>query len=405
MFVALTLGLAGPEPLLYRAGPWANNRLPIGRAIWKEDSVKIRRIETFCNAFVGFVRVTTDDGHEGWGQVSTYNADITCQIFHRQVAPWALGADALDIESLVAAIPEREHKFPGSYLMRALAGLDTALWDLRGRVEGRSVCELLGGRPRPFPVYASSMKRGEITPEAEAERFLRLRDACGYDAFKFRIGRECGHDRDEWPGRTEAIVPLIRKTLGSGARLLADANSGYTPAKAIEIGRLLEDNGVCHFEEPCPYWEYQWTKQVADALSLDVAGGEQDCELALWRFMIDMRAVDVVQPDVCYLGGITRTLKVAAMAKEAGLAVTPHSANLSLVTVFTLHLMGALANAGPYVEFSIEGPDYYPWQEGLYAPALVAEDGKVRIPDGPGWGVEIAPDWLAKAAYAKSEAE
>jgi len=116
-----------------------------------------------------------------------------------------------------------------------------------------------------------------------------------------------------------------------------------------------------------------------------------------------MRAVDVVQPDVCYLGGISRTLKVARMAEAAGLPVTPHSANLSLVTVFTLHLMGALANAGPYVEFSIEGPDYYPWQDGLFSPAFEIEDGKVRIPDGPGWGIEINRDWLAKATYRKSE--
>lgn len=366
--------------------------------------MKIQCLETFCNSFVGFVRVATDDGHEGWGQFSPYNADITAEVFHRQVARWALGADALDIESLVATIPEREHKFPGSYLMRALTGLDTALWDLRGKLESRSVCELLGGKPRPFPVYASSMKRGEITPEAEAERLIRLRDQFGYGAFKFRVGKECGHDQDEWPGRTEAIVAKVRKALGPEARLLVDANSAYSPKKAIEVGRMLEQYGVCHFEEPCPYWEYHWTKEVADALDLDVTGGEQDCELALWRFMIDMRAVDVVQPDVCYLGGITRTLKVAAMAKAAGLPVTPHSANLSLVTVFTLHLMGAIENAGPYVEFSIEGPDYYPWQDNLFSPALVAKDGKVQIPEGPGWGVEIDKSWLAAASYRRSEA-
>ena len=365
--------------------------------------MKIKSLETFTTPEVGFVRVTAEDGMQGWGQVSPYNADITCQVFHRQVARWALGADADDIAFLTDTIPEREHKFPGSYLMRALAGLDTALWDLRGKRAGKSVCELLGGRPRPFPVYASSMKRGEITPQDEAARFVRLRDEHGYTAFKFRIGKECGHDEDEWPGRTDEIVPLIRKTLGPSARLLVDANSAYTPKKAIEVGRMLQDHGICHFEEPCPYWEYHWTRQVTDALALDVTGGEQDCDLALWRFSIGMRAVDVVQPDICYLGGINRTLKVVDMAKAAGLPVTPHSANQSMVTVFTLHLMGAIENAGPYVEFSIEGADYYPWDRGLYEPALVARDGKVQIPDGPGWGVEINRDWLKKATYRKSE--
>jgi L-alanine-DL-glutamate epimerase-like enolase superfamily enzyme len=365
--------------------------------------MKIKKLETFTNQAVGFVKVTTDDGNEGWGQVSNYNADITCQVFHRQVARYALGQDALDIEALVTLIPEREHKFPGSYLMRALTGLDTALWDLRGKLEQKSVCELLGGKPRPFPVYASSMKRGEITPEAEAERLKRLQGEFGYKAFKFRVGKECGHDQDEWPGRTDAIVPQVRKALGDSAILLVDGNSGYTPKKAIEVGHMLQDHGVVHFEEPCPYWEYHWTKEVKEALDLDVTGGEQDCDLALWRFAIDMRAVDVVQPDVCYIGGINRTLKVVEMAKQAGLPVTPHSANLSMVTVFTLHLMGAIENAGPYVEFSIEGEDYYPWQDGLFTPALVAKDGKVRIPEAPGWGVEVSRDWLAKASYQKSE--
>src|SRR5215510_5556194 len=131
------------------------------------QAMKITRLETFTNRFVVFVRVTTEDGSQGWGQVSPYNADITCQIFHRQVARWALGEDALDIEALVTTIPEREHKFPGSYLLRALTGLDTALWDLRGKREGRSVCELLGGVPRPFPVYGSSMRR-DIRPADEA---------------------------------------------------------------------------------------------------------------------------------------------------------------------------------------------------------------------------------------------
>lgn len=93
--------------------------------------MKITGIWTFSNEFVGFLRLSAEDGSHGWGQVSTYNADITSLIVHRQIAPWALGADALNIEHLIDVIPEREHKYPGSYLYRGLAGLDTALWELR----------------------------------------------------------------------------------------------------------------------------------------------------------------------------------------------------------------------------------------------------------------------------------
>jgi L-alanine-DL-glutamate epimerase-like enolase superfamily enzyme len=363
--------------------------------------MKIRSLETFSTPNVGFVRVTAEDGSQGWGQVSPYNADISVEVFHRQIAPWALGADALNLEGLVDAIQRREHKFPGSYLCRALAGLDTALWDLKGKLAEKSVCELIGGKPRTLRCYASSMRR-DIIPAEEAERFARLRDRFGFDAFKFRIGAECGDDVDEWPGRTEEIIPAMRKAL-DGAALLADANSGFSPGRAIEVGRMLEDNGVSHYEEPCPYWELEHTREVADALDVDVTGGEQDCLIPTWRHMIEMRAVDIVQPDVCYLGGLTRTLQVARMAEAAGLPCTPHSANLSMVTVFTMHLLGAIGNAGKYLEFSIEGPDYYPWQEGLFSNAPYGvSDGRVTIPDAPGWGIEINPAWLEKAAYRLS---
>ena len=133
--------------------------------------MKISRIETFTTEYVGFVKVTTNTGHHGWGQVSTYNSDISSLVLHRQVAPYALGADAHDIDKLVDLIVEREHKFPGSYLRRAIGGLDTALWDLRGKIEEKSVCELLGGTPRPLRVYASSMRR-EISAQDEADRLL-----------------------------------------------------------------------------------------------------------------------------------------------------------------------------------------------------------------------------------------
>jgi L-alanine-DL-glutamate epimerase-like enolase superfamily enzyme len=358
--------------------------------------MKIRSLETFANQNVAFVRVIADDGSEGWGQVSPYNADITAQVFHRQIAPWALGRDASGIDALVDDIPRREHKFPGSYLRRALAGLDTALWDLKGKREGKSVCELIGGSPGPLRAYASSMKR-DITPKDEAERFVRLRGELGFDAFKFRVGAECGRDVDEWPGRTEEIIPAVRRAL-DGAALLVDANSGFSPRRAIEVGRMLEANGVTHYEEPCPYWELEQTREVAEALDIDVTGGEQDCMIPTWRHMIEMRAVDVVQPDVCYLGGLTRALKVARMAAEAGLPCTPHSANLSMVTVFTMHLLRAIPNAGKYLELSIEGPDYYPWQEGLFLnPPFQVSEGRVVVPDAPGWGVEINPAWLEAA--------
>jgi L-alanine-DL-glutamate epimerase-like enolase superfamily enzyme len=350
----------------------------------------ISSIETFATPYVSLVRVRTDEGDEGWGQV-----------VHRQVACHVLGMDAGDTDAVTQTVLDREHKFQGTYLYRALCGVDTALWDIRGKRAGQSVHQLLGGNASEFPVYASSMKRN-ITPQQEAERMLALREQFGYHSFKFRIAAECGHDIDQWPGRTEEIVKTMRATLGDEVTLMVDANSGYTPKKAIEVGHMLQDYGVSHYEEPCPYWELDWTREVTAALDIDVTGGEQDNNMIVWKQMIDSRAVDVVQPDICYMGGITRTLKVADYARQAGLPCTLHSANLSLVTLFSIHFMAAIENAGKYVEFSIEGGDYYPWQNRIFSPGFEIRDGNVLLSDKPGWGIEIDPEWIALADYRVS---
>jgi L-alanine-DL-glutamate epimerase-like enolase superfamily enzyme len=386
-----------------RAPYSASGAVPVTFDLGKDDTgLRISQIETFCTPLIGFVRVTAEDGSTGWGQVSPYNSDLTCEILHRQVAPWALGRSMNALEDVIAEIPMREHKFPGTYLRRAMAGLDTAVWDWRGKVAGKPVAELLGGSAGPIRVYASSMRR-DISPDDEAARLTVLRDVQGFDAFKVRVGAECGQDRDEWSGRTEAIIPTIRKALGDDAALLVDGNSGFSPDRAIKVGRMLEDNGYEHFEEPCPYWELEQTAEVAQALSIDVAGGEQDWDLQNWKRMIALRAVDIIQPDILYVGGISLAMEVARMGQAAGLPCTPHAANLSLVTLFTMHLLRAIPNAGRYLEFSIEGDDYYPWQRDLFRddPYRV-EDGKVSVSDAPGWGVEVNQEWLAKSIYKSS---
>jgi L-alanine-DL-glutamate epimerase-like enolase superfamily enzyme len=369
-------------------------------AVRAKTGLKIQRIETFTHGTtVSLVRLRTDDGSEGIGQIAPFDADIAATILHRKIAPHVLGADPGDWDALVDICIERNYKFPWSYVCRALAGVDTAIWDWLAKRQNKGVCELLGSKPRSIAVYGSSMRR-DITPTDEARRLAQRRDEKGFMAFKVRVGKVTGHDQDQWPGRTEALIPTVRKAVGDKVRLMADANSCYTPKKAIEIGRLLEQHGFYWFEEPCPYWELEWTAEVAKALAMQVAGGEQDNDLAQWRRMIGMRAVGIVQPDICYVGGLTRALRVAQMAEEAKLLCVPHSANLSLVTVFTLHLMAAIPNAGPVIEFSIENT---PWTKALYSPALDVHDGHVAVPDGPGWGVQLDPDWLDKATRQVSE--
>ena len=369
--------------------------------------MKIKKLETFSNEYLGFVKVTTDTNDIGWGQVSTYNADITTQIFHRQVAPWSIGLeldeDKPNFFDHLQLILEREHKYPGSYLLRALSGLDTALWDLYGKLKEKPVASLIGGAPKKIRVYGSSMRR-DIKPEDESKRLCRLRDDYGFSAFKYRVGSECGRDIDEWEGRSEEIVKLLSHDLGSDVEKLVDGNSCFSPVKAIELGKFLEDHDVCHFEEPCPYWEHNQTKMVKEALAIDVAGGEQDCDMSTWKSTLEKEIVNIVQPDVMYMGGLYRTIQVANMANKIGLPCTPHAANLSLVTVCTMHLLTAIPNSGKYLELSIEDETYYPWQKNIFTrdPFKVG-DGFVNVTDEPGWGVEINPSWLEKSEYFISE--
>ena len=391
--VARAAASASAYPYLGRTDDYAEFRII-------EPGLTITQVESWTQGSYGIVRITTNDGREGYGQLSSFEPDITATVLHRQVARQVLGSDPAQIDTLVDRVIDANMKFPWSYVCRALSGVDTALWDLYGKIKGKPVCVLLGGQTDPFPVYGSSMRR-DISPEDEAARLVRLRDERGYKAFKVRLGVPTGHDRDATPGRTEKLIPAVRKAVGDGIQLLADGNSCYTPPRAIEVGRRMEDNRYYWFEEPCPYWELEWTAEVAAALKMNVAGGEQDNDLAQWRRMIRLNAVDILQPDLCYIGGFTRAWRVAKLGQNAGKLVVPHSSHLSLVTLFSLHFMAAIANAGPFVEFTIEGDINE--GETIYSPTLKVIDGKVKIPEGPGWGVRINPAWLEKAAYQKSE--
>ena len=368
-----------------------------------KHQIKIKMLETFTTKYVSAVRLTMEDGSYGWGQMSTYCANITSEIFHLQVAPHVLGREFNDFADMGNLIMEREHKFPGSYVLRALAGLDTALWDWLGRKEELPVSRLIGGAVGKVPAYASSMKRN-ITPDDEANRFIQLRDDFGFRAFKFRVGAECGRGSDEWEGRSEEIIVEVPQRLGPGIIKMVDGNSCFSSEQAIELGYKMIDNGITHFEEPCPYWLPDETKKVTDTLKIDVTGGEQDCDMRIWKDMIDRKVVDIIQPDVMYMGGLTRSLEVTKMAEQANITCTPHAANLSLVTVCTMHFLKAIKNSGDFLEFSIEGDDYYPWQIGLFAnDPFVVENGELTVKDIPGWGVEFSKAWLEKAVYCCSQ--
>ncbi|MCU0489964.1 MAG: mandelate racemase/muconate lactonizing enzyme family protein [Chloroflexaceae bacterium] len=363
--------------------------------------MKITHIETLLHKDkVAAVRLRTDDGHEGLGQTACHGADLSVAALHKLIAPLFLGANPWDVGALVDRAMRDNYKYNGTIKCRALCGVETAVWDLLGKLTGQPVYRLLGGAVRErVPMYASSLSR-KITPEQEAERMAEAVRTHGFRCVKIKIGGRMSRDADAWPGRTEQIIPLMREALGPDVDISADANSSYSPSKAIQVGRMLERHGYFHFEEPCPFDEPENTKLVADALDIPVAGGEQDWDVRALKRMIDSRTVDIVQLDIGYLGGISRARRVAELADLSGVVCTPHCANHSMLQVFSLHLAVAMPACAHYQEYRIDND--VPWAESIYTPMPQVVDGALPLPSAPGWGVELQPAFVRTAELRSS---
>ena len=190
----------------------------------------------------------------------------------------------------------------------------------------------------------------------------------------------------------------VRETFGDAMTLYADANSSYDVPKAIEIGRLMEKYKYGFFEEPVPFDHLDDTKQVADALTIPVAGGEQEFSLWGFRWMIHHRAVDIVQPDLHYFGGYIRCLRVARMAAEAGMPCTLHMGGTGLGYLDALHFMACIPNALEYQEY--KGPSGLPIT--CATSSLVPKEGVVRVPSGPGFGYTLDPEFVRQAVPVRT---
>ena len=363
--------------------------------------MKIRSIETFSNIDLCFVRITDSEGAVGWGMTAPFFANITAQVLHQIAAGIALEEFA-DYTTVADEIIRRQYKFLGSFLARAAAGIDTALWDLEAKKKGLSVAEMAGKKRDYIDLYASSMMR-DLPVQEEADRLRAIQDKYGYRAIKLHPGIPVGQDEDFWPNRTEDMIVAMVKTAREGTHIIVDVNGNYSVPRAIEMGKFMHGHGIKLFEEPCPYWEIEKTKAVRDACAefgLPVAGGEQDYIDTMWERMIDGSVMDVCQPDLLYIGGFSRALRVARHAAQKGLLVTPHTSNRSPILVMGLHYMACINTPYPFLECGIEADL---WTKDAYEPPVEIRDGRVKVPSAPGWGFEPSGEFLAKSQYGISK--
>jgi L-alanine-DL-glutamate epimerase-like enolase superfamily enzyme len=243
----------------------------------------ISSIDTYVSGNICIVEVRTDDGQVGYGQTAPSEPEITAQVLHRLVAKHFLGANPWDIAGLVERAVRAEYKYLGGFLLRAVSGIDTALWDLMGRTTDQPVYRLLGGKFREnVRVYASSMSR-ETAVEDEVRRIGETVEEHGFVGAMIKLGVRNGRDAELWNGRTAALVPAMRAAFGDDFVLSTDANGAYSPGGAVTVGRHLEDHGVYHLEEPNSSWELDNMRYVADHLDLPIGAGEQEFSMEIIR--------------------------------------------------------------------------------------------------------------------------
>jgi L-alanine-DL-glutamate epimerase-like enolase superfamily enzyme len=348
-------------------------------------------------------RVRSSDGAEGIS-VAHSGMNYLYPIFVNRLQPFFIGKDARELDILLEKvyIYSLNFRLSGMALGIPLATIEFAILDMLGRIAGKSIGELIGEIHHPrVPVYQATEYR-----EKPVEESLELikRDVARYNAHavKIKVGGLMFMTKDinaVWPkGRTEKMIPLIRETFGDNMALYADANGFYSVEEAIRVGRLLEEYRYGFFEEPIPFDWYEETKEVADALRMPVAGGEQEYGLHGFRWLIANDGLQIVQPDNYYFGGMIRSMKVARMAQAFGKSCTPHMSGGGLGYLYMIHFVSALGNAFAHHEF--KGLNTNVQFECKTSP-LTVEDGKIKVPIGPGLGVEIDPGFIEKYKVVK----
>ncbi|KPK41661.1 MAG: mandelate racemase [Phycisphaerae bacterium SG8_4] len=360
--------------------------------------VTIKSLELLHDGRSFLCRVRSSDGAEG---VSVGHGTMRSlyPIFVNALQPFFVGKDARDLDLLLEKvyIYNLNFRLSGLALGIPLATIEFAILDMLGRIANKSMGQLMGEIHHPrVPVYQATEYR-----ERSVEESLELikRDVAEYNAHavKIKVGALMFMTADVNAvgpkGRTERMIPLIRETFGDEMALYADANGFYSVDEAIRVGRLLEEYNYRFFEEPVMFDWYEETKQVADALTIPVAGGEQEYGLHGFRWLIANDGLEVVTPDNYYFGGMIRSMKVARMAHAFGKTCTPHMSGGGLGYLYAIHFVSALPNAAAHHEF--KGLRTEVQFECKTSPLLV-EDGRIKVPTGPGSGVDIDPDFIRK---------
>ncbi|GAB4394545.1 MAG: mandelate racemase/muconate lactonizing enzyme family protein [Kiloniellaceae bacterium] len=361
-----------PKPVSYRIPEGKNVTLGIGRAV-KRDAV--------------LIKVETDEGITGWGEAHHGRCPgAIAKLMETTLSELVVGMDALD----VTAVWQRVYRMQlashgmGTAAALALSGLDIALWDIRGKAAGWPLYRLLGGAARAVPAYAGGISLGWQPPESLAEE-AQSYVAQGYRALKLRVG--------DTPQRDIARARAVRAAVGPEVDILVDANTGYTPQDVRRVMPAYEDLAIGWLEEPFPPHDHRAYADAAAAGRVPLAAGENHYTRYEFARLIEDGAVKYAQPDLSKSGGVTETMRIAALCSAWKMSVNPHTSATGINMAASIHLLAAIDNPG-YFEGDVA--PHNPFRDEVGGvPYRLDGEGCVRPLEGTGHGIEVDETFVA----------
>jgi L-rhamnonate dehydratase len=335
------------------------------------------------------IRVETDEGITGYGEVDTSpevgKAVIDAEMSHgtcyglREIL---VGRDPFDIEQIWELMYRKTNYYGRlGVVMHAMSGVDMALWDIMGKALGKPVHKLLGGS------YCSDVRAyaSLLMPEnpEDVRAAVRRYVAEGFTAVKLGYG-PLGQD----VRKDVELAAAAKEAAGPDVEVMIDIGHGYSLKEPMQAAREFEDLGIFWMEEPLPPEDFDGYRNLCASTSLRIAAGEQDAGRWTFRRLIWEAGLDVLQPDISRVGGLTEAKRIAYMAHEANRLCVPHAFRTGVLVAACLHLIAAIPNSA-FLEFSVTESAL---RRELLVAAFKVVKGRVAVPTQPGLGIEINPD-------------
>ncbi|GAC1474521.1 MAG: mandelate racemase/muconate lactonizing enzyme family protein [Ktedonobacteraceae bacterium] len=338
-----------------------------------------------------FVRVITDEGLEGIGEVRMLNhTDALLGYFAEAVPNHILGHDPTNIEELVQKMFRNDFARAGEIAMSAIATIEMACWDIVGKSLNQPVYKLLGGSVRDrIKAYANVWYTVERTPEEFHAAALRV-IAKGYKALKFDPFGSGFYELDITEKvRVIELVEAVHAAVGPDVEILIEMHGRFNPATAIGMARELERFKPSWLEEPVPPENIAALKKAAEKINIPIATGERMHTRFEFRELLESQAADYIQPDISHFGGLLETKKLAAWAESYYVLVAPHNVGGPVATAAALHFAASTPNFKIQEHFN-DFADEWVKTTATGNPEVI--DGYFALPQGPGLGITLNED-------------